>query len=60
MSSFREEMEERPLEKKEPKGFTHLCGICNKKVQASKFQSHWAQCFLRNEKNKAKVKGQNI
>jgi hypothetical protein len=53
-------MEERPLEKKESKGFTHLCEICSKKVQASKFQSHWARCFLRDEKNKAKVKGQNI
>jgi len=53
-------MEERPLGKKEPKGHTHLCVICNQKVLASKFQSHWARCFLNNEKNKAKVKGQNI
>ena len=61
MFSFREEMEERPLKKKEPKGtLTHLCGICNQKVRASKFQSHWALCFLSDEKNKAKVKGQTI
>jgi hypothetical protein len=54
-------MEERPLKKNEPKGtLTHLCGICNQKIRASKFQSHWARCFLSNEKNKAKVKGQNI
>jgi hypothetical protein len=53
-------MEERPLKKKEPKGSTNRCGICDQKVRTSKFQSHWARCFLSNEKNKAKVKGQNI
>jgi len=46
-------MEERPLKKNEPKGtLTHLCGICNQKIRASKFQSHWARCFLRKEKSK--------
>ena len=36
-----------------------LCGICGQRVRASKYQSHWTRCFLRKEKNKAKVKGRN-
>ena len=47
-------MDERPLKKKEPtdKG-TLPCGICDQKVRISKFQSHWARCFVRKEKNSA-------
>ena len=60
ISSIREEMDERPLKKKEPaERGTLPCGICGQKVQVSKYQSHWARCFLRKEKNKAKVNGRN-
>jgi hypothetical protein len=60
MSSIREKMDERPFKKKEPadRGTTP-CGICGQRVRANKYQSHWARCFLRKEKNKAKVKGRN-
>ena len=58
MSSIREEMDERPLKKKEPTDTGTLpCGICGQKVRTSKYQSHWVRCFLRKEKNNAKVKG---
>ena len=60
MSSIRENMDERPFLKKEPKDVgTMPCGICGQRVRASKYQSHWARCFLRKEKNKARVKGRN-
>ena len=60
MSSIREKMDERPFKKEEPTGVgTMPCGICGQRVRASKYQSHWARCFLRKEKNKAKVKGRN-
>ena len=60
MSSIREKMDERPLRKKEPTDVgTMPCGICGQRVRASKYQSHWARCFLRKEKKKAKVKGRN-
>jgi hypothetical protein len=60
MSSIREKMDERPFKKKEPADVgTMPCGICGQRVRASKYQSHWARCFLRKEKNKAKVKGRN-
>ena len=60
MSSIREKMDERPLKKKEPTDTGTLpCGICGQKVRTSKYQSHWVRCFLRKEKNNAKVKGRN-
>jgi len=60
MSSIREKMDERPFKKKEPTDVgTMPCGICGQRVRASKYQSHWARCFLRKEKNKAKGKGRN-
>jgi hypothetical protein len=60
MSSIREKMDERSFKKKEPTGVgTMPCGICGQRVRASKYQSHWARCFLRKEKNKARVKGRN-
>ena len=60
MSSIREKMDERPSKIKEPTdGGTMLCGICGQRVRASKYQSHWTRCFLRKEKNKAKVKGRD-
>ena len=60
MSSIREKMDERPSKIKEPTdGGTMLCGICGQRVRASKYQAHWARCFLRKEKNKTKVKGRN-
>ena len=60
MSSIREKMDERSFKKKEPTDVgTIPCGICSQRVRASKYQSHWARCFLRREKNKAKVKGRN-
>jgi hypothetical protein len=60
ISSTRDKMDERPLPEKEPTdGGTMPCGICGQRVRTSKYQSHWAQCFLRQEKNKAKVKGRN-
>jgi hypothetical protein len=60
MSSIRENMDERRFLKKEPKDVrTMPCGICGQRVRASKYQAHWARCFLRNEKNKTKVKGRN-
>jgi len=60
MSSIREKMDERPFKKTEPTDVgTIPCGICGQRVRASKYQSHWARCFLRKEKNKAKGKGRN-
>jgi hypothetical protein len=60
MSSIREKMDERPFKEKEPADVgTMPCGICGQRVRTSKYQSHWARCFLRKEKNKAKVKGRN-
>jgi hypothetical protein len=57
MSSIREETNERPLKKKEPIDRNTLpCEICGQKVRTSKYQSHWAHCFLRKEKNNAKSK----
>jgi len=60
MSPIREKKDERPLKKKEPtdRG-TMPCGICGQKIRRGKYQSHWTRCFLRKEKNKAKVKGRN-
>ena len=55
MSSTREETDERPLKKKEPTGRNTLpCVICGKKVRRRKYQSHWARCFLREEKSLSK------
>jgi hypothetical protein len=60
MSSIREKMDERPLKKKESTDIgTMPCGICGQRVRTSKYQSHWARCFLSRERNKAKVKGRN-
>ena len=60
MSSAREKMDERSFKEKEPTDVgTMPCGICGQRVRASKYQSHWARCFLRKEKNEAKVKGRN-
>jgi hypothetical protein len=60
MSSIREKMDERPLKEKESTDIgTIPCGICDQRVRTSKYQSHWARCFLRRERNKAKVKGRN-
>ena len=60
MSSIREKMDERPLKKKESKDIgTVPCGICGQRVRTSKYQSHWGRCFLKRERNKAKVKGRN-
>jgi hypothetical protein len=60
MSSIREKMDERPLKKKEsPDIGTMPCGICGQRVLTSKYQSHWGRCFLKRERNKAKVKGRN-
>ena len=53
MFSFKEETEEWPLKKKKPQGSTNRCGICDQKVETSKFQSHWVRCFHRKEKNNA-------
>jgi hypothetical protein len=59
-SSIREKMDERPFREKKPTGLgTMPCGICGQRVRASKYQSHWARCFLKKEKHKAKVKGRN-
>ena len=58
MPSIREKMDERRLKKKEPTDRGTLpCGICGQKVRVRKYQSHWAQCFLRKEKSNAKVRG---
>jgi len=60
MSSIREEIDEWPLKKKESKDIGTLrCGICGTQVRLSKYQTHWVRCFLRKEKNSAKVKGRN-
>ena len=54
-SSIREAKDERPLKKKEPTVTGTLpCVICGQKVRRRRYQSHWAQCFLREEKNNAK------
>jgi hypothetical protein len=46
------------FKKREPKYKSTLpCGICDQKIRARKYQSHWARCFLRQNNNKAKVKG---
>ena len=56
MSAIRETMDERPLKKKEPADTGTLpCVICGKKVRLRKYQTHWARCFLGEEK--AKVNG---
>ena len=55
MSSIREEMDERPLKKKEPTDTGTLpCVICGKKVRRRKYKTHWARCFLREEKSLSK------
>ena len=60
MSSIREKMDKRPYKKKDPTDVgTKPCGICGQRVRASKYQSHWARCFLRKEKKKTKVIGRN-
>jgi hypothetical protein len=60
MSLLRLKMEERLLKEKEPEGSSKLpCGICGQEVRRRKYQSHWALCFLKQEKNTAKVKGPN-
>jgi hypothetical protein len=60
MYSLREKMDERSLEKNgSTDGGTIPCGICGQRVRVSKYQSHWARCFRRKERNKAKVKGRN-
>ena len=60
MSSIREKMDERPVKKKESTDIgTMPCGICGQRVRTKKYQSHWARCFLKKEKNKAKVRSRN-
>ena len=55
MSSTREETDERPLKKKEPTDTGTLpCVICGKKVRRRKYKTHWARCFLREEKSLSK------
>ena len=51
-------MDEQSMKKEDPtdKG-TLPCGICDQKVRISKYQSHWARCFFKQENNKTKVKG---
>ena len=49
-------MDEWPLNKKEPKDRGTLpCGICDQKIRARKYQSHWVRCFIEKEKASAKV-----
>jgi len=55
MSSIREAMDERPLKKREPTDTGTLpCVICGKKVRRRKYKTHWARCFLREEKSLSK------
>jgi len=55
MSSIREAMDERPLKKREPTDTGTLpCVICGKKVRRKKYKTHWARCFLREEKSLSK------
>ena len=55
MSSTREETDERLLKKKEPTDRNTLpCEICGQKVRRRKYKTHWARCFLREEKSQSK------
>ncbi len=52
MSSISGAMDKRPLRKREPTDAGTLpCIICGKRVRQRKYKTHWARCFLRNEKS---------
>lgn len=52
MSSISEAMDKRPSKKGESTDRGTLpCVICGKRVRQRKYKTHWARCFIRNEKS---------
>ena len=52
ISSISEAMDKRPSKKRESTDRGTLpCVICGKRVRQRKYKTHWARCFIRNEKS---------